>query len=435
MTTQVYLVAVATGQRVGDLTVDALDVLRSVDLVLYPGDWLGQELRDLLGERLRAGRDLDWADALADLRKTCAEGGRVAVLYSGDGLLYSGEPGLFPASGVLATSLRSEGLRVRLLPGLSSVQLALARAGWHLPADSGRTLWIGAPGVASEGAEPAIARLPHRDDLLALLLSETKLVQIATELRKDRSGETPVVVARALGSSDEQIVHTTLAEVADVAAPVSPPAVILVGEDPLPMLPDGPKPTSVGATTPEGRTRTSARRPIAAVLGAASPSEGEASVAEALGRALVDRGFRVLSGGLGGAMAAASRGARSSTRYVDGDVIGIVPTYDASTANPDADVVICTGLGFARNILVVASADVVLAVGGRSGTLNEISLAWSLGKPIVAVGATGWGGRLAGQQVDDRRDDHIVGPLEPEAAAEEALRLLAEDRSPPREFQ
>ena len=185
---------------------------------------------------------------------------------------------------------------------------------------------------------------------------------------------------------------------------------------------------------PEFEERTG-RRPIAAVVGnARDNSEGEAEAA-ALGRALVDAGFRVVSGGLGGIMRAASRGARSSKRYQPGDVIGVLPGYRADDANEFVDIPICTGLQHGRNLIVAATGDIVFAIGGRSGTLSEIALAWALGKPVVCVGkADGWASELAGRRIDDRRDDKVLGPCEPEEAVALATGLLQTPRYGPKEF-
>ncbi len=177
------------------------------------------------------------------------------------------------------------------------------------------------------------------------------------------------------------------------------------------------------------------RPPTAAVVGPASADAELITVAEEVGRFLVDQGLRVVTGGLGGAMEAASRGARSSARWTPGTVIGILPTYDPRTANAWVDVVIPTGLGHARNVVVVASADVVLAVGGRAGTLSEIALAWTLGRHVIAVAGTGgWTQTLAGRAVDDRREDRVEGPLPPAEAASLARTLALRTQMPPREF-
>lgn len=176
------------------------------------------------------------------------------------------------------------------------------------------------------------------------------------------------------------------------------------------------------------------RRPTAAVIGSFRADEQTLEAAERLGYALIEAGFRVLTGGLEGVMEAACRGARRAPGYQRGDTIGILPTYAHADANPFVDVVICTGLNHARNIIVVASADVVIAVGGRSGTLNEASMAWALGRPVIAVDVPGWGARLAGEAIDDRWDRVVIGPVGPEQAAQEALAALEWPVAGRREF-
>jgi uncharacterized protein (TIGR00725 family) len=82
-------------------------------------------------------------------------------------------------------------------------------------------------------------------------------------------------------------------------------------------------------------------------------------------------------------MAAAAAGARRA----GGLTVGLLPGYDRTTANPFIDVVLPTGLGHARNVLVVAAADAVIALPGEHGTASEIALALTLGRPVVALGA------------------------------------------------
>ena len=166
-------------------------------------------------------------------------------------------------------------------------------------------------------------------------------------------------------------------------------------------------------------------RPIAAVIGSGEDSLEALEIATRLGEALITNGFRLVTGGLGGIMAAASEGARRATTYKSGDVIGILPGYDKTAANPYVDVAVCTGMGHARNTLVVATADVVIAVGGRAGTLSEIALAWTLGKPVIAAKVPGWGARLAGEAIDDRSTNTVIGPLDVEDIAPMANRLIS----------
>jgi hypothetical protein len=96
-----------------------------------------------------------------------------------------------------------------------------------------------------------------------------------------------------------------------------------------------------------------------------------------------------------------------SSSWSDGRIVGILPSYRATDANPWCDLVIPTGMQMARNVLVVAAGDVVLALGGGAGTLSEIAIAWQLGRPIVALGSRGWSGRLGGEAVDARSAEPI----------------------------
>ena len=178
-----------------------------------------------------------------------------------------------------------------------------------------------------------------------------------------------------------------------------------------------------------------ARRPIAAVIGSAR-CDGEAERgALALGRCLVDRGFRVATGGLTGVMEYALRGASTSEAYREGDTLAFLPTAGTAGASPYADVLIRTGLQHGRNLVMVSSADVVFAVGGRAGTLNELALAWELSKPIIVVGeCDGWATRLAGLRLDDRRTDVIEGPFAPEAAVARGRAIFDAGLVQPREY-
>jgi hypothetical protein len=118
------------------------------------------------------------------------------------------------------------------------------------------------------------------------------------------------------------------------------------------------------------------------VIGSGSEHEQNA---EEVGRLLAEGGATVVTGGLGEVMAAASRGAKS----VGGTTIGIVPGESPGAANKWVDHVVVTGMGHARNLAVVASGDAVIAVGGRYGTLAEIGLALTLGRPVVIL-EPGW---------------------------------------------
>ena len=115
-----------------------------------------------------------------------------------------------------------------------------------------------------------------------------------------------------------------------------------------------------------------------AVVGSGAEHEGRA---EEVGRLLAERGCTVVCGGLGEVMAAAARGAKAA----GGTTIGILPGERREDANEWIDHVVVTGLGDARNFVVAATGDGVIAVGGRYGTLTEIGFASILGRPVVIL--------------------------------------------------
>jgi uncharacterized protein (TIGR00725 family) len=119
-----------------------------------------------------------------------------------------------------------------------------------------------------------------------------------------------------------------------------------------------------------------------AVIGSGREHEGRA---EEVGRLLAQGGATVVTGGLGGVMAAACRGAKAA----GGTTIGVLPDEDAAGANEWVDHVVVTGVGHARNLAVVASGDAVIAVGGSWGTLAEIGFAMRLGRRTVIL-EPGW---------------------------------------------
>ncbi len=107
----------------------------------------------------------------------------------------------------------------------------------------------------------------------------------------------------------------------------------------------------------------------------------DARLAHDVGRLLAEAGAVVVCGGLGGVMEAACRGAKEA----GGLTVGILPGYDRRAANRWVDVAIATGLGEARNTLVVRASDAVIAIGGEYGTLSEIAFALKLGRPVVGL--------------------------------------------------
>ena len=120
---------------------------------------------------------------------------------------------------------------------------------------------------------------------------------------------------------------------------------------------------------------------IVAVVGGGRCSTEEAKLAEAVGQGLARRGVMLVCGGLAGVMEAACKGAKSA----GGTTIGILPGDSRYTANPYVDIPIVTGLGYARNVIVVKSAQAIIAVGGSYGTLSEIAYALQNGVPVIGL--------------------------------------------------
>ncbi len=169
------------------------------------------------------------------------------------------------------------------------------------------------------------------------------------------------------------------------------------------------------------------RRRCVTIIGDAVVDEKDRRyiVAFELGKALVDNGYRVVSGGLGGAMEAVFKGAKASEKYREGDTLAIIPSFNPCDANDYADIVVPTGINVLRNG-VVTDFDAVVAIGGGAGTLSEMAFAWSHKRLLLAVtGVEGWSSKLAGQKLDHRvrypyPDDQVFGV----SSAEEAIEII-----------
>ncbi|GAH51987.1 unnamed protein product, partial [marine sediment metagenome] len=149
-----------------------------------------------------------------------------------------------------------------------------------------------------------------------------------------------------------------------------------------------------------------------AVIGGGQPSPQEANLAEAVGRELAMRGAILVCGGLGGVMEAACKGAQSE----GGVTIGILPGENRQAANPYVQIPIVTGIGYARNVAVVKSAQAVIAIGGSYGTLSEIGHALRSGIPVIGLNT--WSLSRNGQQ-----DNSIILAQNPTEAVNKALNL------------
>jgi uncharacterized protein (TIGR00725 family) len=151
---------------------------------------------------------------------------------------------------------------------------------------------------------------------------------------------------------------------------------------------------------------------IIAVIGDSSCSPEEAKLAETVGELLAQRGVTIVCGGLTGVMEAVCRGAKSK----GGLTVGILPGQDASTANPWVDIPVVTGIGEARNVAVVKSAQAVIAIGGNYGTLSVI--AYALKSNIPVIGLNTWSLSRNGQE-----DDSIIRVQSAAKAVDKAISL------------
>jgi len=142
-------------------------------------------------------------------------------------------------------------------------------------------------------------------------------------------------------------------------------------------------------------------------------------VAYETGIEVAKSGAILISGGLGGVMKAACRGAKDG----GGLTVGIIPQNDASFANEYCDIVIPSGIGLARDFLTALAGDGVIIVGGGSGTLSETCAAYMHKKPIVAIKNTGGvAEKYADQYLDHRQQVKIIGTNSPK----EAVKLILE---------
>ena len=151
-----------------------------------------------------------------------------------------------------------------------------------------------------------------------------------------------------------------------------------------------------------------------AVIGPSGAELGSEAVllGEEVGRLLAEAGVTLVCGGMGGVMEAACRGAREA----GGEAIGIVPGHEVGEANEFCTHVVATGIGHARNLAVVSSGEVVIAIGGEWGTLSEIGLARGIGRPVVALRSWELNGR--------ERMDGAPGVMPADSAGEAVERAL-----------
>ncbi|MFH1874551.1 MAG: TIGR00725 family protein [Pseudomonadota bacterium] len=120
---------------------------------------------------------------------------------------------------------------------------------------------------------------------------------------------------------------------------------------------------------------------LVGVIGAADASVEQIKIAEEVGKLIAKNGWVLINGGLEGVMEASAKGANQA----GGIVVGILPTPQTNSANPYVTIPIATNLGHARNVIIAHTADALIAIGGKEGTLSEIAIARKLGKPVFGI--------------------------------------------------
>ncbi len=123
------------------------------------------------------------------------------------------------------------------------------------------------------------------------------------------------------------------------------------------------------------------RKTIIGVIGSSSSSSSVSEIAYIVGKEIARKGAILICGGLGGVMEAACKGVKEE----GGTTIGVLPGDSKEKANPYVDIPITTGMGEARNIIIVRSSDAVIAIAGKYGTLSELAFALRFDVPIVGI--------------------------------------------------
>ncbi len=151
-------------------------------------------------------------------------------------------------------------------------------------------------------------------------------------------------------------------------------------------------------------------------------TQAHKDIAYETGRLVAQKGAILVTGGMGGVMEAAARGAQES----GGTTLGIIPQDGMAHANNFSEVVVPTGLGFMRNFVNVYAAAGIIIIGGGVGTLSEMCAAYMHEKPMVAIlGTGGMADKYAGQYLDHRQSINIESADSPRAAVERVLEIIS----------
>lgn len=232
MKIKVYLVSIGPGHLKAHLTLRAAEVLQEVAHLLYPGTWLGGELLQLFTGRLQTGKEGKRLDVCVELRAFQDKGESAAVLFNGDGSLFSGDGEGLMSMGQLATWCRRQGMEVEVIPGISSFQVACS----ELQCDFGRygavpAALIGPPLDGSPRTRELICRCVRQGIPVAAICTGTRAGQLAEILsnQAEMPKEYPIVIAESLGQPGQRFTHTTLGRLPAEGEGLNEPTLFLLG--------------------------------------------------------------------------------------------------------------------------------------------------------------------------------------------------------------
>lgn len=128
-----------------------------------------------------------------------------------------------------------------------------------------------------------------------------------------------------------------------------------------------------------------------------------------LGKYLIDKNYFIVCGGKFGIMEAVCKGAHTSEKYEFGCTIGILPEENKTSANKYIDITVPSGIGIARNTIIINTADIIIAIGGGAGTLSEIAFAWQKNVSVLCnISFKGWAKELASKDLDNRKTGLLI---------------------------
>ena len=139
------------------------------------------------------------------------------------------------------------------------------------------------------------------------------------------------------------------------------------------------------------------KKKIVGIIGASNPTDEQYEAAKKIGEFIGEQGWVLINGGLGGVMEASAKGVAKSS----GLVVGVLPTSNSDDANSYVSIPIATNMGHARNVIIVQSSDICVAIGGKEGTLSEIAIALKEGKKVIGLDSWDIEGVRVAKNVDE----------------------------------